>query len=84
MPKESGPPISVISQAKTLVNNDVTRIRRAVENEIVILDKRSSREHVLFGKVNRRVPDRVAPSHVARHIRLPGCDQRHVVYSKYC
>jgi pSer/pThr/pTyr-binding forkhead associated (FHA) protein len=36
------------------IQNAVTRMGRAVENEIVILDKRSSREHALIRREGRR------------------------------
>ena len=38
-----------------LLQNDVTHMGRAVENEIVILDKRSSREHAVIRREGRRV-----------------------------
>ena len=37
------------------LQNDVTRMGRAVENEIVILDKRSSREHAVIRREGRKV-----------------------------
>ena len=49
------------------LQNDVTRMGRAVENEIVILDKRSSREHAVIRREGRKV-----------HSGRPGQHQRDV------
>ncbi len=48
MPKETVPYLSDPSGQEHPLKNDVTRMGRAVENEIVILDKRSSREHAVI------------------------------------
>jgi pSer/pThr/pTyr-binding forkhead associated (FHA) protein len=37
------------------LQNDITRMGRAVENEIVILDKRSSREHAIIRREGRKL-----------------------------
>lgn len=55
MPEESGPYLSDPSGQEHLLQNDVTRMGRAVENEIVILDKRSSREHAIIRREGRKV-----------------------------
>jgi DNA-binding response OmpR family regulator len=48
MPKETVPYLSDPTGQEHPLQNDVTRMGRAVENEIVILDKRSSREHAVI------------------------------------
>lgn len=48
MPKETVPYLSDPTGQEHPLENDVTRMGRAVENEIVILDKRSSREHAVI------------------------------------
>ena len=48
MPKESAPYLSDSTGQEHLLQGNITRMGRAVENEIVILDKRSSREHAVI------------------------------------
>ena len=48
MPKESAPYLSDSTGQEHPLQDNVTRMGRAVENEIVILDKRSSREHAVI------------------------------------
>jgi len=55
MPEEMNPYLSDPSGQEHLLQNDVTRMGRAVENEIVILDKRSSREHAIIRREGRKV-----------------------------
>jgi len=55
MPEASIPYLSDPTGQEHLLHNDVTRMGRAVENEIVILDKRSSREHAVIRREGRRV-----------------------------
>jgi pSer/pThr/pTyr-binding forkhead associated (FHA) protein len=54
MPADPGPYLSDPSGQEHPLQNAVTRMGRAVENEIVILDKRSSREHALIRREGRR------------------------------
>jgi len=54
MPKDPGPYLSDPSGQEHPLQNAVTRMGRAVENEIVILDKRSSREHAVIRREGRR------------------------------
>jgi len=55
MSEANTPYFSDPSGQEHLLENDVTRMGRAVENEIVILDKRSSREHALIRREGRKV-----------------------------
>ncbi len=54
MPQELGPYLSDPSDQEHPLQNTVTRMGRAVENEIVILDKRSSREHAVIRREGRK------------------------------
>ena len=54
MPADSGPYLSDPFGQEHPLQNVVTRMGRAVENEIVILDKRSSREHAVIRREGRR------------------------------
>lgn len=54
MPTESGPYLSDPSGQEHSLANGITRIGRAVENEIVILEKRASREHARIRREGRR------------------------------
>ena len=55
MPEETGPYLSDPSGQEHRLKNDITRMGRAVENEIVVLDKRSSREHAFIRREGRKV-----------------------------
>ena len=55
MTEASIPYLSDPTGQEHLLQNAVTRMGRAVENEIVILDKRSSREHALIRRDGRKV-----------------------------
>ena len=55
MPEENIPYLLDLSGQEHLLQNDVTRMGRAVENEIVILDKRSSREHAVIRREGRKM-----------------------------
>ena len=54
MPEKTIPYLSDPSGQEHPLENPVTRMGRAVENEIVILDKRSSREHALIRREGRK------------------------------
>jgi pSer/pThr/pTyr-binding forkhead associated (FHA) protein len=54
MPANPGPYLSDPSGQEHPLHNALTRMGRAVENEIVILDKRSSREHAVIRREGRR------------------------------
>jgi len=54
MTEASIPYLSDPSGQEHLLGNPVTRMGRAVENEIVILDKRSSREHAIIRREGRK------------------------------
>jgi pSer/pThr/pTyr-binding forkhead associated (FHA) protein len=55
MTEASIPYLSDPSGQEHPLGNPVTRMGRAVENEIVILDKRSSREHAVIRREGRKV-----------------------------
>jgi pSer/pThr/pTyr-binding forkhead associated (FHA) protein len=55
MPEENIPYLLDPSGQEHPLENLVTRMGRAVENEIVILDKRSSREHAFIKREGRKV-----------------------------
>ena len=55
MSKRSGPYLSDQTGQEHSLDSDVTRIGRAVENEIVVLEKRASREHALIRRQGRKV-----------------------------
>jgi len=55
MPEENIPYLLDPSGQEHPLENPVTRMGRAVENEIVILDKRSSREHAVIKREGRKV-----------------------------
>jgi DNA-binding response OmpR family regulator len=55
MPKETAPYLSDPTGQEHPLKNDVTRMGRAVENEIVILDKRSSREHAVIRREGLKI-----------------------------
>ena len=55
MPADTIPYLSDPSDQEHPLSNAVTRMGRAVENEIVILDKRSSREHAFIRREGRKV-----------------------------
>ena len=55
MPEENIPYLLDPSGQEHPLENPVTRMGRAVENEIVILDKRSSREHAFIKREGRKV-----------------------------
>jgi pSer/pThr/pTyr-binding forkhead associated (FHA) protein len=54
MPAQPGPYLSDPSGQEHPLQDALTRMGRAVENEIVILDKRSSREHAVIRREGRR------------------------------
>lgn len=54
MPTDPGPFLSDPTSQEHPLQNAVTRMGRAVENEVVILDKRSSREHAVIRREGRR------------------------------
>jgi pSer/pThr/pTyr-binding forkhead associated (FHA) protein len=54
VPVQPGPYLSDPSGQEHPLQNTLTRMGRAVENEIVILDKRSSREHATIRREGRR------------------------------
>jgi pSer/pThr/pTyr-binding forkhead associated (FHA) protein len=55
MPEENLPYLLDPSGQEHSLGNPVTRMGRAVENEIVILDKRSSREHAVIRREGRKL-----------------------------
>ena len=55
MPEENIPYLLDPSGEEHPLANAVTRMGRAVENEIVILDKRSSREHAVIRREGRKI-----------------------------
>ena len=55
MPEENIPYLLDPSGQEHSLGNSVTRMGRAVENEIVILDKRSSREHAVIRREGRKL-----------------------------
>ena len=55
MPEENLPCLLDPSGQEHPLGNTVTRMGRAVENEIVILDKRSSREHAVIRREGRKL-----------------------------
>ena len=55
MPDESTPYLTDPFEGKHSLEHDSTRLGRAMENEIVILDKRSSREHALIRRVGLKL-----------------------------
>jgi len=55
MPEENIPYLLDPTGQEHPLENAVTRMGRAVENEIVILDKRSSREHAVIRREGRKV-----------------------------
>jgi pSer/pThr/pTyr-binding forkhead associated (FHA) protein len=55
MPEENFPYLLDPSGQEHSLENVVTRMGRAVENEIVILDKRSSREHAVIRREGRKL-----------------------------
>jgi pSer/pThr/pTyr-binding forkhead associated (FHA) protein len=55
MPEENIPYLLDPSGQEHSLENAVTRMGRAVENEIVILDKRSSREHAVIRREGRKL-----------------------------
>ena len=55
MPEENIPYLLDPSGQEHGLGNSVTRMGRAVENEIVILDKRSSREHAVIRREGRKL-----------------------------
>lgn len=55
MSTENTPFLSDPSGNEHLLDKDVTRMGREVENEIVIVDKRSSREHALIHREGRKL-----------------------------
>jgi DNA-binding response OmpR family regulator len=55
MPEENIPYLLDPSGQEHSLGNPVTRMGRAVENEIVILDKRSSREHAVIRREGRKL-----------------------------
>ena len=55
MPEENLPYLLDPSGQEHNLENSVTRMGRAVENEIVILDKRSSREHAVIRRERRKL-----------------------------
>ena len=55
MPEENTPYLLDPSGQEHGLGNPVTRMGRAVENEIVILDKRSSREHAIIRREGRKL-----------------------------
>jgi pSer/pThr/pTyr-binding forkhead associated (FHA) protein len=54
MPADPGPYLSDPSGQEHPLQKAVTRMGRALENEIVILDKRSSREHAVVRRDGRK------------------------------
>jgi len=55
MSEENIPYLSDPSDQEHPLENDIIRLGRAVENEIVILDKRSSREHAIIRRDGRKL-----------------------------
>jgi DNA-binding response OmpR family regulator len=55
MTDENIPYLLDSTKQEHLLENPVTRLGRAVENEIVILDKRSSREHAVIRREGRKL-----------------------------
>ena len=55
MPEENLPYLLDPTGQEHSLGNSVTRMGRAVENEIVILDKRSSREHAVIRREGRKL-----------------------------
>ena len=55
MSEENTPYLTDPTDQEHLLENDLTHLGRGAENEIVILDKRSSREHALIRREGRKV-----------------------------
>ncbi len=54
MPTQSTPYLSDPSGREHVLEKEITRLGRAVENEIVVLEKRASREHARIRREGRR------------------------------
>ena len=73
MPEENSPYLSDPAGQEHPLANAVTRMGRAVENEIVILDKRSSREHAVIRREGRKVISRIRAALTGPILTMSGC-----------